>query len=938
MKLLSLTLLLSSVLFILITGCDHNSSGIEKIQNGLTLKTRTENITVQFYDNNLVRVTKTKLGKQKEHPSLMVLPRELPELHIITSQEEGKYLLKTEKISLLIDLESANIEFRRPDNQLYLAENGHELKPAEYSGDKGFSLRQNFILNNEEAIYGLGQHQDGYMNYRGKEVVLLQSNCNAVNPFLVSTLHYGLLWDNYSKTVFNDSSDSTFIESDMGNGIDYYFVAGNTMDEAIAGYRTLTGQAPMYGKWAFGFWQSKEHYDTQHEIDSVATRYRQLKMPIDNIIQDWDYWNGPANWSGMFFDPTLFPTPDSLISKLHAMNYKMMISIWPALGPNTAIYKEMLEKGFLFEPIGWAGFRYYDAFNPEANQLYWKYLKSGLYDKGIDAWWIDSTEPDIINALEKESHEFEMKKVGRNYLGSWARYINAFSLSMTDAIYKNMRADSNQKRVYLLTRSTFAGQQRNGATTWSGDIGASWDIYKKQIAAGINHSMSGIPYWTFDIGAFVLGSYGGTFSEKKNTPAYEELYTRMFQFGAFCPIFRSHGSDVPRETFSMNYYQEVMLEYTHLRYRLLPYIYSLSSQVTRNSYTLMRGLAMDFGNDKKAFNIEDQYMFGPSLMVCPVTDYLYHEPPKASVLVPSNCFSTLDGQVGLKAKYFRDKDFTSLSRESVDSLIDLYWYTGRPNYATDSMYSVIWKGKLTPQESGAHQFHVKTFDQYKVLVDGKELLTTFAGSEKYLETIILEKDKAYNFEVRLSNNQTGAARMLLFWKTPSMLATEGKPVTREKIQTVYLPAGTKWFDFWTGKEYEGGQEIQAQATIETMPLYVPSGSIIPMGPFLQYSGEKTADPLEIRIYPGKNASFELYEDEGDNYNYEKDIFATIEFNWDEESKILSIGKRQGEFPGMLIERTFNIVLVNKGKGGGLALTSLPTKSIQYTGEPIETQF
>jgi len=644
MKLYSPTLLLSSIIFLVMVGCDRTGSGIERIKNGITIEYRSEKVSVQFYDNNLIRVTKMNKEKQKVHPSLMVLPRELPELDITTSQEKGTYLLKTNKVTVLIDLESASIEFRKPDNQLYLAENGHKLKPVEFSGDKGFSARQNFIFSKKEAIYGLGQHQDGYMNYRGKEVVLLQSNCNAVNPFLVSTQQYGLLWDNYSKTVFHDSPAGTFIESEMVNGIDYYFVAGNTMDEAIAGYRVLTGQAPMYGKWAFGFWQSKEHYDTQHEIDSVATRYRQLKMPIDNLIQDWDYWNGSANWSGMFFDPALFPTPDSLISKLHAMNYKMMISIWPALGPNTAIYKEMLEKGFLFEPIGWAGFRYYDAFNPEANQLYWKYLKSGLYDKGIDAWWIDSTEPDIINALEKESHEYEMKKVGSNFLGSWARYLNAFSLSMTDAIYRNMRADSDQKRVYILTRSTFAGQQRNGATTWSGDIGASWDIYKKQISAGINHSMSGIPYWTFDIGAFVLGSYGGTFTEKKKTPAYEELYTRMFQFGAFCPIFRSHGSDVPRETFSMNYYQDVLLKFTHLRYRLLPYIYSLSSQVTRNSYTLMRGLAMDYGNDNWVSGIEDQFLFGPSLMVCPVTDYFYHQPPEASVMVPSACLQPKMGR------------------------------------------------------------------------------------------------------------------------------------------------------------------------------------------------------------------------------------------------------------------------------------------------------
>lgn len=906
--------------------------------DGVSYRIQTENVRIRFYAENVARVTKWTKDGTSETQSLMVVQQDLPQVDFTQTEDAQTLTLSTSKMRLVISKETGAIQYQQADGTPYLQELAASFEPVEYDGDKGFSVQQTFQLSADEGIYGLGQHQYGYLNYRGKEVVLVQSNCDAVVPFLTSTQNYGILWDNYSKTVFNDQNDATSLWSDMGDNIDYYFVGGTSMDEAIAGYRQLTGQAPMYGKWAFGFWQSKEHYDTQHEIDSVATRYRQLKMPIDNIIQDWDYWNGPANWSGMFFDSILFPKPDALIARLHDMNYHMMISIWPALGPNTPIYKDMLEKGFLFDPIGWAGFRYYDAFNPAANDLYWEYLKKGLYVKGIDGWWIDSTEPDIINALKKDSHEYEMKKVGSNFLGSWARYLNGFSLAMTDALFKKMRAETDQKRVYILTRSTYAGQQRTGATTWSGDIGASWEIYKAQIAAGVNHSMSGIPYWTFDIGSFVLGSYGGVFSDGKKTPAYEELYTRMYQLGAFCPIFRSHGSDTPREIFSMNNYQDVQLKYNNLRYRLLPYIYSLSWQVTNNSYTMMRGLPMDFNADKKTYSIDDQYLFGPSLMVCPVTECMYHEPPKASVLVESNYFTTADGKPGLNAKYYNDKAFTNLTREVIDPTIDIYWYTGRPAYATDSMYSIVWSGKLTPDQSGKHQFHLKTFDQYQVFVDGVELETAFKGSEKYLIPIELEAGHSYNFEVKLSNNQTGAARMNLFWKTPDKFAAEGQPVTRSKERNVYLPVGKTWFDFWTGKTYSGGQTIATAAPIETLPLFVPAGSIIPMGPFLQYSNEKPADPIELRVYAGTNGRFTLYEDENDTYNYEKGVYATIDFEWNEAEKSLTIGARKGEFPGMLTERTFNIVLVGEKMGNGLDVAPKPTQVVKYNGNEVVARF
>lgn len=378
----------------------------------------------------------------------------------------------------------------------------------------------------------------------------------------------------------------------------------------------------------------------------------------------------------------------------------------------------MQKHGFLYKPVGWAGFKYYDAFNPEANKLYWKYLKSGIYSKGLDGWWIDSTEPDVVNAMTKESSEYELKKMESNYLGSWARYLNAFSLAMTDDLYKFWREETSDRRAYILTRSTFSGQQRNATTTWSGDIGASWEVYREQIAAGLNHCMSGIPYWTFDIGAFVLGAYEGVFMQGGKDPAYQELYARMFQLGAFSPIFRSHGSETPREIWEMGEFTEPIINIDNLRYRLIPYIYSLAWMVTENDYTIMRGLPMDFSADENTYSIDDQFMFGPSLMVCPVTDFMYYTPPKASEMVSSEFFfvnsspgKADDSKMGLLTKYYKDADRKILSKEEVEPNVNIFWYIGRPDYVTDSTYAITWEGKLIPKETGKHQFHLISYDK-----------------------------------------------------------------------------------------------------------------------------------------------------------------------------------------------------------------------------------
>ncbi|HPR30556.1 MAG TPA: glycoside hydrolase family 31 protein [Prolixibacteraceae bacterium] len=931
MKLLKMNWMVVLLLAIL-AGCQQKSTTVNTVQNGVVLTGEKINLRAQFYTDEIVRIVKWVPEGGPEKKSLSVIQNSLPVLDVTVNETVDSVYLQSSGLALAICKKTGNIDYRNPDGTVLLKERDKALfEPVVYDGDSGFTVQQDFELTPDEGIYGLGQHQYGYFNYRGKEVVLVQSNTDAVNPFLVSTQNYGILWDNYSKTIFSDDLTGASLWSDIADNIDYYLVCGETMDQVISGYRYLTGTAPMYGKYAYGYWQSKEHYDTQAELMSVARKYRKLKIPIDNMIQDWDYWNGAENWSGMFFDKTLFPEPKKMMDELHAMNFHAIISIWPALGPKTEIYADMDRHGFLYDPVGWAGFKYYDAFIPEANDLYWKYLRDGIFSKGLDGWWIDSTEPDVVNALTKEATEYEMKKMGSNHLGSCARYLNAFSLVMTDPIYKNWRKETSVKRAYVLTRSCYSGQQRSAATTWSGDIGANWEVYQNQIAAGLNHSMSGIPYWTFDIGAFVLGAYEGVFNTGGKDPAYQELYCRMFQLGAFSPIFRSHGSETPREIWEMGEFTESLILFDNLRYRLLPYIYSLAWKVTSEDYTLMRGLPMDFTTDKNTYSIGDQLMFGSSIMACPVTEFMYYQPPLASQLVPAACFTTSDGKPGLMARYYKDREYTVPGKEQIDPNININWYAGRPDYVTDSMYSIRWEGKLIPQESGRHQFHMKCFDAKRIKLNGETLPIVYTSTEQYTDFVELEAGKEYAFVVETENNSTGAARMQLFWKTQSMFAQEKEKVEKEKTRDVYLPVCAGWYDFWTGKKFDGGQILTFDTPKERIPLLVKAGSIIPMGPFVQYATEKPADPLELRIYPGDNAQFQLYEDENDNYNYEKGIYSTIDFTWDDATRTLTIGDRKGEFPGMLKTRTIKVVLVNEGVGAGVDYSSRFDQTLTYTG-------
>ena len=912
---------------------------VQQIQNGVQLATGSLNVRVQFYADGTVRVVKWPAGGTSAKVSLSVLQKDLPALDVPVKEDANKVILSSGKITVLVSKFDGSIQFLDSNGGTVLKEQGKAVfAPTGIARESSaFSVRQNFALSADEGVYGLGEQQLGVMNYRGHSVKIVQANTKAVTPVLVSTAGYGIFWDNYSKTIFDDSNGQASLWSEVADNIDYYFFYGPTIDQEIAGYRQLTGDAPLYGKWAYGYWQSKEHYATRDELLGIARAYRDKHIPIDNIVQDWNYWGNNDNWGGMFFDEAKYPRPKEMIDELHRENFHLMISIWAGLGPSSPIHKEMDKHGYLFPTVGWAGFKYFDVYNPAATDLYWKYASEGLFSKGVDGWWMDSTEPDMVNALTQEGEEYEMKRVKDNHLGTFARYLNSYSLMDTTAVYNNQRKETDRKRVYILTRSTFAGQQRAAATTWSGDIGADWPVFRRQIAAGVNHSMSGIPYWTFDIGAYSLGCQGGVFMNGGKDPAYQEFYTRMFQFGAFSPIFRSHGSETPREIWEFGEYVPVLEKFDNLRYRLLPYIYSLGWQVTHNSYTIMRGLPMDFASDRKTYSIDDQYMFGPAIMVAPVTEYMEHRPPEDGVLAGPENFTTKDGKPGLNATYFCDDQFKNVCHEDVEPDVNLDWYTGWQSFITNPQFSIRWDGKLTPSETGKYRFNLKSFGPRRVYLDGKEIAHNYESMESWTVPVELVAGKAYDFKFETANSSLGAFRAKLYWKTPAIHAREAVVEPRQKTRSVYLPAGTSWIDFWTGEKLEGGSVIAADAPIEKMPLMVKAGSIVPMGPFLQYSTEKPADPIELRIYPGASGDFTLYEDENDNYNYEKGVYSTIAFHWDDARRELTIDARRGEFPGMLKTRSFQLVVVSKSHGTGVEVTGNPDRVITYDGQRVAVQ-
>ncbi len=765
-------------------------SGAEEKMN---LPTESGDVQVEFYAPGIVRVTKTPAGKPLTRESMVITAS--PENVALT--RKGGNTLSSKVLSVSVDPETGNVTFRDAKGKVLLREKKNEFIERTDGPDKGaYRVSQTFILDKDEPVYGLGTIHDGKLDRRNGHFLLEQANVNDYQNVLQSIKGWGLFWDNYSRTNFDDDENGMTFSSEVGDGIDYYFMYGGSVDGVIAQMRQLSGDVPMFPLWTFGYWQSKERYKSTDELLEVLDTYRRLEVPLDGIIQDWQYWGSNYNWNAMEFLAETYLDGKRMIDRVHEQNAHIMISIWASFGPMTKPYKELDEKGLLYDFQTWpqsgltqwpprmdypSGVRVYDALSQEARDIYWNNLKR-LYDDGIDAWWMDSTDPDFFNPQD-EHYDHSAGD------GTWRRYRNAFPLASVSGVYDSQRKETDRKRVFILTRSAFAGQQRYGSNMWSGDVTSSWEMLRAQIPAGLSLSMSGNPNFNSDIGGFFCNSYNtkGPGSAPKN-PQFQELYVRWMQYALFCPMFRSHGADAPREIFQFgekgDAAYDAIEKAIRFRYRLLPYIYSTAWQVTSADESFMRPLFSDFAADRNVWTMTDEFMFGRSILAAPVVE----------------------------AQYTAEK----IVRE-------------------DAMSG--W--------------------------DRKEVKDEGAGAVDFSGTRQAQK---------------------------------------------YLPKGAKWYDFWTGEAYKGGQTITVETTFDSVPMFVRAGSIIPLGPEMQYVTEKKWDNLELRVYPGADGEFTLYEDEGDNYNYEKGVYATITLKWDDSSRTLTLGGRTGEYPGMLESRLFTVVL------------------------------
>jgi len=756
---------------------EAQSQVFKEKDNGIEAAVKGVQVQITFFSPAIVRVVKFPAGTTVIKKSLSVI--KMPEsIRPAVLQKGDTLILRTDSVVVSLVLSTGRICISNTLGEKLFSEKdaGVQFTPTKDANKPAFIVRQAFVLDNDEAIYGLGQQQNGKMSQRGQRVYLRQDNMKVCIPFFQSVKGYGVFWDNYSPTTFTDNLQETSFDSEVGDCADYYFLYGGNAQGVVAQMRALTGQAPLMPLWVYGFNQSRERYKTQYELVDVVKQYRSLKVPLDGIVQDWQYWGRDSNWNAMSFDPNTFPDPKGMVDSVHQLHAHLFIVAWPGFGPLTKQYEELKQKNMLIHFETWppaSGTTPYDVYNPQARDIYWRYLNKGIFSLNTDAWWLDSSEPDHVNLKERDFDQ-------PTYLGSFRSVRNAFPLQHVGGVYDHQRQTTDKKRVCILTRSAFAGQQRYGANTWSGDVGSNWEMLTKQIPAALNFSLCGIPYWNADIGGFFAGSFvkgGGA-----RNPAFQELYTRWMQFATFTPMMRSHGTDIPREIYQFGNRGEwpfdVQEKYINLRYQLLPYLYSTAWGVTSNAGSIMRSLTMDFASDKKVWDIGNEYMFGESFLVAPVT------------------------------------------------------------------------------------------------------------------------------------------------------------ASHAQNRSVYLPAGASWHNFWDGGLIAGGVWTEQATPIERIPLFVKAGSIIPWGPKVQYAAEKKWDNLELRIYPGADASFTLYEDEGDGYDYEKGSYSEIRFQWSDQAKTLSIDDVKGSFPGMLKDRKFNIVVVDAHHGVGVEPSGKFNTTVRYKGKKL----
>jgi alpha-D-xyloside xylohydrolase len=908
-------------------------------------------LKLEVIDDHIIRVLGLPTHASVNRKSLIIQENERPPAKWILQESDRKITLTTAKLKVHVKRASAEIGFYDLKGRPILRERqrgGRLITPAEVGGEQTYHIRQQWQSPPDECIYGLGHHQHGLLNQRGVDIDLWQENWEVVVPMFSSSRGYGVLWDNYSHSKFGfpvtanwispqslfskngdagglsatyyngidfkdakvyridpninfdfktfgpqidnsfttdpnwqsnplhpeidpaqfsvrwqgqllsehageyvfktfcthncrlwidgslvidawnnpqrylsgsivlqantkyaircewsrdaqnplhkrhhgmiqlrwappaqEAYDGITMWSEVGDAIDYYFIYGPKLDRVISGYRDLTGRAPLFGKYAYGYWHSHLAIQSQAAYLQTIDEFRDRDIPLDILVQDLNYWV-PHPWGSHQFDTRRYPDPAQMFDQAQEKNIHSMISVWGMFQQGSANWQDLHDKELLFRYNNasfWTdkGTWHYNPFHEQGRESYWRQIEQALFSKGVDAWWLDAPEPEISTPADP----FLYKVVMNNNLGTGARYLNSFSLLHTRGVYEHQRQAAPDRRVLILTRSAFAGQQKNATVVWTGDIDGTFDVLRDQVACGLNYSLSGLPYWTTDIGGFFVKQAHWPLLNKD--PGYRELYTRWFQFATFCPIMRAHGCGPRREMWHMGEEaMQVQIAFDRLRYRLMPYLYSVAGAVTHTNDTIMRALVLDFPQDRKSHGIADQYMFGPAFLVSPVLE------PK----------------------------------------------------------------------------------------------------------------------------------------------TQTRPV--------YLPAGAGWYDFWSGDYHEGAQNRSTPTPLNRMPLYVRAGSILPLGPHQQYATEKL-DPIELRVYTGANGAFTLYEDEGENYNYEKGLFSTIDFAWDEKTQTLTIGARQGSFPGMSKKRRFNVVWVGQGHGLGIEPEAQADWAVEYLGARVEVQ-
>ncbi|MFZ1014010.1 MAG: TIM-barrel domain-containing protein [Terracidiphilus sp.] len=832
-----------------------HAQSLEKTDHGAVIHSKRGMVRVEVCSDNVVHIV---AGPTANHPIKQIVPTVIQSCSgekFTTTSDGSRDSVQTANVKVEVDEATGAIRFFTASGDLILGEQPQKGRsvPGSDNPDSSDRVRQTFLLSPGESLYGLGQHQEGLFNLRSIPVRLLQANTNIAIPFLISTNGYGLLWNNPALTDFNPAtetvqldqngmgtfqtgpegeygfllsgnyrnklelsvdgqkiidlknmwlplsagakmplaanttykviaetggdtklavrtpSDTMTFRSQVGDAVDYYFFYGPEPSKVVAEYREFTGPVPLLPRWAFGFWQCRERYSSQQQILDTADEFRKRKIPVDVLVQDWQYW-GKYGWNAMRFDESEYPNPAEMMTALHRQKFHLVISVWAKFGAETAVDKDFVAHNLVLKSAASTGApgetkereNWADLFNPEAQKMFWSAINQNLFSAGLDGWWLDASEP-----------EGDPLKDDTTYLGAGTKVRNAYPLFETTAAYQGQRATSEDKRVVILTRSAYAGEQRNGVISWSGDISGNWETFRRQIPAGLSFAMSGFPYWTTDIGGFFRPA------DQYTSPEYHELLIRWFQFGAFCPIFRIHGFRSETEMWKYGPdVERVLRQYDELRYRLLPYIYSAAWGVTDRGEIVMKALPFAYPGDNSVRLVSDQFLFGDSLLVSPVTE---------------------------------------------------------PHATTRS---------------------------------------------------------------------------------------------------VVLPNGDNWVDFWTGQAYRGGQTITADAPLDRMPILVKEGSIVPMGPVVQNASE-IQNPLELRIYPGKDASFELYEDSGDGYAYERGARATLQLRWNEHQKTLSIENRSGRFPNMISKRTLRIVLVKPGRGVGDGAASSVDRTVNYDGRAMK---